>query len=174
MCYNFVNGLRLKLLFVFIRDIRTIHPDVDRIYSFSKRSENYFQLFKSSAGTTSLSTLPYLHYLRNHTGDLMTLHFSLFGWGYGMFCCNAGEHLNKRIKVFEVSETNMDQNRFVTVVKLIRMKQFVFTDSIMQNKVTVTCSACKQHGHNRKNKSCPLHPSHPTIEFDSILITEQL
>ena len=49
----------------------------------------------------------------------------------------------------------MDQNRFVTVVKLIRMKQFVFTDSIMQNKITVTCSACKQHGHNRKNKSCP-------------------
>ena len=77
MCYNFVNGLRLKLLFVFIRGIRTIHPDVDRIYSFSKRSENYFQLFKSSAGTTSLSTLPYLHYLRNHTGGLNDPSFQL-------------------------------------------------------------------------------------------------
>ena len=37
---------------------------------------------------------------------------------------------------------------------------------IIPKKVSITCSACGEKGHNRKNKSCPLHPSHPMIEFD--------
>ena len=148
------------------RDIRDVQVNVDRIKSFNERVEKYFHMFKSSAGTTSLSSLPYLHYLRNHTGDLMMLHFTLFGWGYSVFCCNAREHINKRIKTFELSGTNMDENRFLTIVQLIRMKQLVFTTSILYNKVSSKCSACKQDGHNKKNKSCPLHPSHPEIEFD--------
>ena len=41
----------------------------------------------------------------------------LFGWGYGLYCCNAGEHLNKVIKVCESSETNYDNNRFETIVQ---------------------------------------------------------
>ena len=102
----------------------------------------------------------------------MKLHLNLFGWGYGIFCCNAGEHLNKRIKTFELSATNMDNNRFFTIVRLIRMKQLVFTKSILKSKVMVKCSACNQDGHNRKNKSCPMHPSHPPLEFDDSDIEE--
>lgn len=33
-------------------------------------------------------------------------------------------------------------------------------------KKNITCSACNQPGHNKKNKSCPLHPSHPGLNFD--------
>ena len=153
-------------IYLIFSDIRSIHADAERVYSFNERAEKYFQKFISSAGTKSLTSLPYLHYLRNHTGDLMKLHMDLFGWGYGMYCCNAGEHLNKRIKQCEMSETNMDSSRFKNIVHFMRTKEFIFTDSILTKTTDVTCSSCGKVGHNRKNKSCPLHPSHPVIEFD--------
>lgn len=149
------------------RDIRSIDTDPERVNSFQLRAESYYQLFVLNAGTMSLSSLPYLHILRNHTADQMKLHFNLFGWGYGMYCCNAGEHLNKVIKTYESTETNFDKNRFFTIVHLLRSKQFIFTDCILStgNRL-MTCTACNQPGHNRKNKSCPMHPSHPVITFD--------
>lgn len=96
----------------------------------------------------------------------MVLYEDLFQWGYGMFCCNASEHLNKRIKFSELNETNLDEKRFYTVTHMMRLKQFVFTECIMANKKDIKCSACNQIGHNKKNKSCPLHPSHPPIQFE--------
>jgi len=96
----------------------------------------------------------------------MVLHMELFGWIYGVYCCHAGEHLNKLIKTYEITETNLDMARFQTITHLFRAKQLIFTDSITPKKVTVTCSACGVIGHNKKNKSCILHPSHPVIEFE--------
>ena len=111
--------------------------------------------------------MPYLHYLRYHVGNIMVQHFDLFGWGYGVYCCNAGEHLNKLIKTSELNDTNLDTKRFYTIVHLMRLKQFFYIDTITKKKtITITCSACHQQGHNKKNKSCPMHPSHPPIEFD--------
>ena len=55
---------------------------MERATSFSSRSEDFIQKFLSCAGTTSLSNLPYMHYLQNHVGDLMQLHGELFGWVY--------------------------------------------------------------------------------------------
>ena len=78
----------------FYRDIRSSTAYKDRSTSFSNRSEKFF----TYAGTTTICGLPYLHYLRNHIGDLTMFYTDYFGWGYGMFSCNAGEHLNKRIK----------------------------------------------------------------------------
>ena len=60
----------------------------------------------------------------------------------------------------------MDRQRFYTVTHMMRLKQFEFTTSIMPDKKETTCSACKQSGHNKKNKSCPMHPSHPSIQFE--------
>ena len=148
------------------RDIRTIHLDQVRVSTFKTRAEAYFQKFIFNAGTSNVSNMPYLHYLRNHIGDLMELYAKLFGWGYGLFTTHAGEHLNKRIKSYELGETNLNPERFYTVIHLMRTKQFEFTTSIMPSKKEITCSACNQKGHNRKNKSCPLHSSHPTLEFE--------
>jgi len=155
-----------KLFADLARDIRAVEVNEDRINSFTKRAENYFQKFLVGASSSSLNRLPYMHYLRNHTGDLMVQHMQIFGWGYGVYCCHAGEHLNKIIKTFEITEANLDMSRFRTIVHLFRSKQLIFTDSITPKQVTVTCSACGEVGHNKKNKSCRLHTSHPIIEFE--------
>jgi len=147
------------------RDTRSTTADIERANSFMNRAEFYFSKFMQYTGTKAVSGLPYMHYLRNHVGFLMHFYAEL-GWVYGMFTCNAGEHLNKRIKFSEINETNLDENRFMIVTRLTRLKQFFFTDTITPNKTEFICSACNQPGHNRKNKNCPLHPSHPTIEFE--------
>ena len=66
-----------------------------------------------NAGTANVSNMPYLHYLRNHLGDLMEIYANLFGFGYGFFTTNAGEHLKKRIKYYELEDTNLDKKRFL-------------------------------------------------------------
>ena len=65
-----------------------------------------------------------------------------------------------------MSDTNLDTDRFLKITHIMRVKQLIFTDVIIQRKTTIKCSACGEVGHNKKNKSCPLHPSHPAIEFD--------
>ncbi|XP_066932109.1 uncharacterized protein [Clytia hemisphaerica] len=148
------------------RDIRSTHADKERISSFGKRAEEFFRLFVHNAPTDSVNGMPYLHYLRHHLADEMELFSRLFGWGYGIFSTNAGEHLNKVIKQYEMHHTNLDSKRFYTIIQMIRSKQFEYTESIYPKEKTIICSACNQSGHNRKNKSCPLHSSHPRIEFE--------
>ena len=99
-----------NLLFLFLsksRDIRSVTGDVDRIQTFSDRAEKYFKKFLSSAPNCMLKSLPYLHLLRNHIGNIMVEHYKLFGWGYGVYCYNAGEHLNKVIRTVELTGTNL-------------------------------------------------------------------
>ena len=104
--------------------------------------------------------------MREHMGSIMILWNDLCGWGYGYFTCSAGEHLNKQIKTMEMEHTNMDTKRFYTVIRNMRINQFVFSKNIFPTNKQVTCSACKEVGHTKKNKSCPLHPSQPPLTFD--------
>ena len=110
--------------------------------------------------------MPYLHYLREHLGPLMKLYYQILGFGYGYFSTSSGEHLNKRIKFYELTETNMDKSRFRTVINLMRTKQLHFPTCVIAPKRNVTCSACNEPGHTKKNKSCPMHPTHPALSFD--------
>jgi len=96
----------------------------------------------------------------------MKLYYKLFGWGCGYFTTHAGEHLNKKIKQFEATSTDFDENRFCDIIHAFRARQFRFPESFNSEKRDIRCSACPPQGHNKKNKSCPLHPSHPTLEFD--------
>nr|XP_047142024.1 uncharacterized protein LOC124816524 isoform X2 [Hydra vulgaris] len=144
-------------------DVRSTSPEFSG--TFNERCEEYFQKFITYAGSDCTEGMPYLHYLRNHVGKLMAF-YARFGWGYGMFNCNASEHLNKRIKFSEINETNLDRTRFETIIRLMRLQQFILTDSVMPKIKEIICSVCKIPGHNKKNKSCPLHPSHPPIQFE--------
>ena len=153
------------VIYVFIhRDIRSVHGDDEQIKTFGTRAEVFFQKFLANAGGFCTNAMPYLHYLRNHLAELMETLYDIFGWGYGVFTTNAGEHLNKRIKYYELNETNLSDERFQTVIHLMRSKQFFFTKTVIPSQKVITCSACNEEGHNRKNKSCPLHPSHPQLD----------
>ena len=88
-----------------------------------------------------------------------------FGFGYGVFNCNAGEHLNKVIKTMQLTGTNMGENHLKKIIRNLRIMQFEYPESIIPKEVTVVCSKCKQVGHNRKNKTCPLHEIHPPLQF---------
>jgi len=74
----------------------------------------YFQKFHNSSGTGLVSGMPYLHYLRNHLADLILFYEKNFGWGYGFLSTNAGKHLNKRIKYYELLETNLSSARYTS------------------------------------------------------------
>ena len=86
------------------------------------------------------------------------------GWGFGVFNCNAGEHLNKRIKCMEFGVTNMGEDRFVSIMRNTRVKQFHYPDQMLRKSQEVVCSACNEIGHRRNNKHCPMHPDN--IHFD--------
>ena len=96
----------------------------------------------------------------------MKLYGEALGWGYGYFNCNAREHLYKLIKTLEVGNTNLSQDRFFTITRNLRVRQFYYPESIFSTN-TVICSRCKQAGHNKKNKSCPNHRDQPQLDnFD--------
>nr|XP_047134651.1 uncharacterized protein LOC124812286 [Hydra vulgaris] len=151
------------MLLTIFSDVRSTSPEFSG--TFNKRCEEYFQKFITYAGSDCTEGMPYLHYLRSHVGKLMAF-YARFGWGYGMFNCNASKHLNKRIKFSKINETNLDRTRFETIIRLMRLQQFILTDSVMPKIKEIICSVCKIPGHNKKNKSCPLHPSHPPIQFE--------
>ena len=69
----------------------------------------------------------------------MKLYGEALGWGYGYFNCNAREHLNKLIKTLEVGNTNLSQDRFFTITRNLRVRQFYYPESIFSTN-TVICS----------------------------------
>ena len=84
-----------------------------------------------------------------------------------MFTSTSGEHLNKQLKFLESGHTDLSRSRYQQVLRLLRVRMFHFTTSVLDDPAReMTCSRCKQKGHNRKNKSCPMHPSQPPMEFD--------
>ena len=148
------------------RVLRTTKPNLDDVQAFGKTAEKFFQKMKLCCGDSSVKKKPYLHLLREHIPDILKFWYNMFEWGYGFFHCSAGEHLNKQMKKIERYDTNQDSNRFCSTLKIIRLRQFHYSTSIFKNEESdVTCSRCKQRGHNRKNKSCPMHPDQPQLYF---------
>lgn len=145
--------------------MRTKTADKDRAATFNERSKNFLSKLKQWAGGASTFGLPYLHIMTDHIGDKMVIWTELLNWGYGYFSCTAGEHLNKHIKTKEF-ETNLSEQRFVDIIRTMRVKQFKYPATVYVQYKEITCSRCHQKGHNKKNKSCPLHPSQPGLTFE--------
>ena len=147
-------------------DIRAVTYSEARVKSFPQKAEEFFRNFKKfSMGSNCTARKPYLHLLREHIGNFMQFWGVTLGWGYGYFNCNAGEHLNKKNKQMEIGSTNLDEGRFHTVMRNLRIKQYYFPEGLQSIKRDMVCSACKQPGHNKKNKSCVMHPSQPELYF---------
>ena len=137
-----------------------------RVNSFQARSENFFQKMKQYGPAQCTAKLPYLHILRDHIHVQLQFWFEMLGWGYGYFSCVASEHLNKVVKTMEWISTNQDDKRFVTITRMLRTQHFYYPENVFTVSRNVTCSACNQQGHTKKNKACPMHPSQPTVQFD--------
>ena len=58
----------------------------------------------------------YMHVLRDHVPGLMEFWFTALNWGYGMFSTTAGEHLNKRLKIYEAEHTVQGDDRFARII----------------------------------------------------------
>ena len=132
------------------RDIRSTTANKEWAASFSTRAERFFQKLKTWSGRDSVYGKPYLHVLRDHIGNYMVQWANLVNWGYGLFSCSAGEHLNKTIKVQEMEHTNFDQRWFEVIMRNLQLKQFYYTETIWPTHKEVTCSKCQQKGHNKK------------------------
>ena len=158
--------IKLYTLFADIAyDIRAVDFDFERAKTFQQRVDNYHTKFQCFSLAKFTSRKPYMHILQDHIYDMMMFWGKHLGWGYGYFNCNAGEHLNKRIKSMEFDVTNMNDNRFSMIMRFMRVKQFHYPEELMPSNRDMTCSACKQKGHNKKNKNCPLHPSQVQLDF---------
>uniref|UniRef100_A0A7M5WU97 Uncharacterized protein n=2 Tax=Clytia hemisphaerica TaxID=252671 RepID=A0A7M5WU97_9CNID len=143
------------------RTIRSVNPSQEEVDQFETKVEDFFQKMKEFCGDDAIKRKPYLHILREHIPPILKLWFSILGWGYGYFHCSAGEHLNKQMKTLERYGTNNKDNRFIKILKKIRLRQFHFSQSVLKNESSITCSRCHEVGHNCKNKSCRLHPDQP-------------
>lgn len=134
-------------------DICSVKYSIEEANSFQDRAETYFKQFKNYSMGTCTARKPYPHILREHISEFMIFYGESLGWGYDYFTCHAGEHLNKLIKTLEIQGTNLDNNRFISIMKTLRVKQLHFSESVLTR--TVVCSRCKQTDQNSKNKNCP-------------------
>ena len=146
-------------------DIRSVEYNAERSHSVKARIEKFINLFCKYSGCSVTSGKPYLHILRDHFPEMMEFWGQYLNWGYGYFNCNGGEHLNKRIKCMEFDVTNMKEDRFVNIMKHMRVKQFFYPDQTVEDHRIIRCQACKEIGHNKKNKSCPFHPQQVQMYF---------
>ena len=165
-------GLRkLVELFTLTREItkemRALTTTTDRIEAFKKNVEKLLQKIQDDC-PAECSKVPYLHALRDHVAALMEFWHTALGWGYGYFSCMASEHLNKLLKEIEYEETNFGNTSLLQAVVKTRIRAFFYPTTLFMATTGITCSACNQPGHNRKNKLCPAKRPHVEIESSDL------
>ena len=147
-------------------DLRSTTTTSERVTSFKKRVDQFFgqvQKYFPSEGTAKMH---YMHVLRDHVPGLMEFWFTALNWGYGMFSTTAGEHLNKRLKIYEAEHTAQGDDRFARIIRMFRVGLLHYpTSLISETKSSKKCGACGQPGHTRKNKLCPNKVAESGHEF---------
>lgn len=61
--------------------------------------------------------------------------------------------------------TNLNEYRFQTVMRQMKIKQFYYPENIAVAKRQMVCRACHQSGHMKNNKNCPFHKDQPEPYF---------
>ena len=144
------------------QDLRSTSGNMQRARTFKRRVTAFVKLFQKVGTHDCTKRVMYIHALLDHIPGWILLWCDLMDWGYGVFTSTSGEHLNKAIKQLESGHSNFSGDRFQQVLRLLRVRMFHFTSlAFHDSNREITCSRCKQKGHNRKNKSCPMHPSQP-------------
>ena len=144
------------------KDLRSTSGNMARARTFQRRVTAFIKLFQQVETHYCTKRVMYMHALLDHIPRWMRLWCDLMQWGYGVFTSMSGEHLNKQLKYLELGHTDLSGNRYQQLLRYLKVRMFHFTSSVLDDpEREVTCSRCKQKGHNRKNKSCPMHPSQP-------------
>ena len=149
-------------------DLRATTTTEARVESFGRRVEAFFKDVRRFFPNECSSKHHYMHVLRDHIWPLMKFWHRHLNWGYGMFSTAAGEHLNKRLKVYEADHTSSTQGtaRFERILHMFRVGLLHYPKSTLRESAAkVTCSACGEKGHTRKNKLCPNHIAPGPIVF---------
>ena len=85
-----------------------------------------------------------------------------------MFSTAAGEHLHKRLIVYEADRTSATQGtaRFERILHMFRVGLLHYPKSTLRESAAkVTCSACGEKGYSRENKLCSNHIAPDPIVF---------
>lgn len=144
------------------KDLRSTSGDLSRAKSYRARVLHFLKFIQSFGLIASMHKVTYVHLLVDHIPTWMELWCEVLGFGYGIFTGSSGEHLNKLVKILEMTHTNLSKSRFEQIIQLLHVRAFHYPDMLLDESARdQTCSRCHQKGHNKKNKSCPLHPSHP-------------
>ena len=147
-------------------DLRSTTADPKRASSFYNRVLKFLRLFQRVGLQACTHKVTYVHILLDHIPTWMVLWCSLLQVGYRVFSAASGEHLNKQVKFLELGHTDLSKNRFAEIMRLLRVRAIHYPMLLLdESSRDQTCSRCHQKGHNRKNKSCPMHPSHPPPTF---------
>ena len=149
-------------------DLRSTSGNLTRALTFKRRVLDFLKLklFQRYALQDCTHKVTYIHLLLDHIPEWMVIWCKLLDLGYGAFSGASGEHLNKLIKSLELGHTDLSGNRFQQIVQLMRVRAFHYPHMLLDDPSRdQTCSRCNQKGHNKKNKSCPMHPSQPAPAF---------
>ena len=137
-------------------ELRDHTTTTHRLEAFNGHVEVFAKQLVGQFPTECSEKMVYFHILRDHVWPIMKFWFNTTGWGYGVFSSSAGEHLNKRLKVYEADHSNQSADRFYRLLIHFRVGMLHFPSIITQEvRSKVVCSACGAKGHNKKNKSCP-------------------
>ena len=148
-------------------DIRSPQTTTARVESFQRRVEEFTTYIVKYFANECSDKMFYFHVLHDHIGAILKFWFETLEIGYGFFTATAGEHENKRCKVFEQEHTYQNATRFRYLIHTFRVQQFVFPTCLFAEQTSkITCSACGTSGHNKRNKICPAYVDAEPVEFN--------
>ena len=143
----------VQLWLPIVHELRDVSTTTERVNNFQDNVDQFAAHLTRSFPFECSEKMIYFHILRDHVYVILKFWFQTTGWGYGVFSSSSGEHLNKRLKVYEADHTNQSADRFRSTLFHFRVGMLLFPDILCKEVVSkVKCTAC---GAFRKNKACP-------------------
>ena len=84
------------------------------------------------AGGNSTYGKPYLHIMREHIGEFLILLGRTNELGIQLLLMYSWRKFKQNYKIMEIEHTSFDSQRFVTIVRNLRVKQLYHSDTAIQ------------------------------------------
>ena len=93
-------------------DLRSTTADLKRAKSFRSRVLHFLYPAQNVELHDCIHKVTYVHLLSDHIPRWMVLWCELLDFGYGLFTGSSDEHLNKVVKMLEMTHSNLSSNRY--------------------------------------------------------------